>query len=112
MYGLSRDAQLQATRETQAAGIKYFYIIWCDGNHQWPAMAELYSQNSVFLREVECHCQVAEFLLQKYKIMNKSKFRASNTLLNSAEYAILRKEHFFLFPCLNILPGHSNSDVP
>ncbi len=73
-------------------------------------MAELYSQNSVFLRGAECHCRVAEFLLHKYKIMIKSKFRSSNTLLNCAEYAITRKQHFF--PCLNILPGHRNCDVP
>jgi hypothetical protein len=52
------------------------------------------SQNSVFWRGTECHCQAAEFLLPKYKIMIKSKFRASNTLLNSAEHAKTRKEHF------------------
>jgi hypothetical protein len=45
-------------------------------------------------REAECYCQVAEFLLLKYKIISKSKFRASNTLLNSAEYATKRKVHF------------------
>jgi hypothetical protein len=56
-------------------------------------MAKLYSQNSVFLRGAECHCRVAEFLLHKYKRMIKRKFRSSNTLLNSTEYAITRKEH-------------------
>ncbi len=30
---------------TQAAGIKHLYFTWCDGNHQWPAMAELYIQS-------------------------------------------------------------------
>ncbi len=38
----------------------------------------------------------------------ESKFRASNTLLNSAEYAIKRKEYFSF---LNILPVLSISDV-
>ncbi len=38
------------------------------------------SQNSVFLRGVECHCRVAEFLLHNYKRMIKSKFRSSNTV--------------------------------
>jgi hypothetical protein len=52
------------------------------------------SQNSLFRRGAECHCQVAEFLLHKYKQMVESKFRASNTLFNSAQYAITRKEHF------------------
>jgi hypothetical protein len=37
---------------------------------------------------------VAEFLENKFKIIIKSKFTASNTLLNSAEYSITRKEHF------------------
>ncbi len=50
------------------------------------------NKNSVFWRGAECHCQVAEFLLHKYKVI-KSKFSASNTLLNSAEYAIAWKEH-------------------
>jgi hypothetical protein len=51
-------------------------------------------QNSVFLRGSECHWWIVEFLLHKCKRMIKSKFRASNTLLSSAEYAITRKEHF------------------
>jgi hypothetical protein len=29
------------------------------------------SQNSVFWRGAECHCQVAEFLLHQYKILIK-----------------------------------------
>jgi hypothetical protein len=37
---------------------------------------------------------VAEFLQHKCKRMIKSKFRASNALLNSAEHCITRKEHF------------------
>jgi hypothetical protein len=37
---------------------------------------------------------VAEFLLHEYKRMITIKFRASNALLNSAEYAITRKENF------------------
>ncbi len=80
---------------TQAAGIKHLYFKWCDRNHQWPAMAKLCSQNSVFLRGAECHFRVAEFLLHNYKRMIKRKFRSSNTLLSSAEYmyAITRKEH-------------------
>jgi hypothetical protein len=61
---------------------------------QWPAMAEIYSQNYVFLRGAKFHWQVAEFLLHKDKRMIKSKFRASNTFLNSTEYAITRKEYF------------------
>jgi hypothetical protein len=63
------------------------------------------SQISVFWRGAKCHCQVAEFLQPKYKRMNDSKFRALNTLLNSAEY-------HYNFPCLHILPGHSIIDVP
>ncbi len=51
------------------------------------------SQNSVFLRATECHCQVAEFLLHKCKRIIKSNFRASNTLLNIAEYAITMKDN-------------------
>jgi hypothetical protein len=35
--------------------------------------------------KTECHCQVAEFLLHKYKRMIKSKLTASITLSNSAE---------------------------
>ncbi len=74
-------------RSTLAAGIKDLYFTRCDGNRQ-----------------------VAEFRLHNIFFM-KSKFRASNTLLNSGEYAFTRKEHFsFLF--INILPGHSNSEVP
>jgi hypothetical protein len=38
----------------------------------------------------------------------KNKFQALNTLLNSAEYTITR-ERVFLFPCLKILLGNSNS---
>ncbi len=37
---------------------------------------------------------VAEFMLHKYKRTIKSKFSASNTLLNISEYAIIRKDHF------------------
>jgi len=35
-----------------------------------------------------------EFLQHNYKRMIKSKFRDSNTILNSTEYAITRKDHF------------------
>jgi hypothetical protein len=51
-------------------------------------------QNYVFWRGAEFYWQVAEFLLHKYKIMIKSSFRASNSLLNSVECAITRKDHF------------------
>ncbi len=37
-------------------------------------------------------------LLHKYKKLFKSKFRASNTLLDRAEYAITRTEHFSSLP--------------
>ncbi len=37
----------------------------------------------------------------------KNKFKALNTLLNSAEYTITRNR-ICLFPCLKILLGHSN----
>jgi hypothetical protein len=52
---------------------------------------------SVLWRGAGYHCQVAEFLLHKHKNI-KNKFRASNTLLNSAEYAITRKEHLVPLP--------------
>ncbi len=45
------------------------------------------SQNSVFWRGAECHCQKAKFLLHKYKKLLK-------VSLNWAEYAITRKEHY------------------
>ncbi len=70
----------------QAAGIFTF----CSNGQLWQNS----SQNSVFWRGAKWHWQVAEFLLYIYKRMIKSKFGASNTLLNSAEYAITRKEHF------------------
>ncbi len=35
---------------TQAAGIKLLYFTWCDVNHQWPAMAELYPELCVLER--------------------------------------------------------------
>jgi hypothetical protein len=40
----------------------------------------------------------SEFLLNMYKGMITSNFRASNTLLNSAEYAITRKELLVSLP--------------
>jgi hypothetical protein len=79
---------------TSHACIKHLYYTWCDGNHHWPAMTDLYRPN----------------FLHKYKRMIKSKYGALNTLLNSAKYAVTRKEHFSFL--VNILPGHSNSDVP
>ncbi len=71
---------------TQVAGIKYLYFTLCDGmvitkGQPWQNS----SQNSAFMRVAECHCQIAEFLLYKYKRMIKSKCSASNALLNSAE---------------------------
>jgi hypothetical protein len=42
---------------------------------------------------LNCHCQAAEFLLHTKKMI-RSKFRASKILLNRAEYAVTRKEHF------------------
>jgi hypothetical protein len=48
--------------------------------------------------------QAAGFLLHIYLTIS---FKASNTLLNSAEYTPTR-ERVFLLPCLKILLGHSN----
>jgi hypothetical protein len=54
----------------------------------------------VFSRDVQLQatvntsCWNKAFVLNKYKRMIRGKFRASNTLLNSAEYAITRQEHF------------------
>ncbi len=43
---------------THPSLIKHLYFTWCDGNHQWPAIAELF-------RRAECN----EFvLIWKYKI--------------------------------------------
>jgi hypothetical protein len=92
MFGFSSDAQMQAALST-SSGITHLYFTRCDGNHQCQPWQNS-SQNSVFLRGADCHCYVAEFLLNKCKKMIKSKFRASYTLLNSAEYAITRKESF------------------
>ncbi len=49
-----------------------------------------------------------------YKKISTNKFRASNTgtFFNSAEYAIPRKEHSYIFPCLHILSGTNNSYIP
>jgi hypothetical protein len=44
--------------------------------------------------ELNVIAREAEFLLHMCKKVNNVKFTASNTLLNSAEYAIKRKEHF------------------
>jgi hypothetical protein len=56
---------------------KLLYVMEITNGQPWQNS----DQNSVLRRGVEFHCQVAEFLLHKYKIMIKSKFLASNTLL-------------------------------
>jgi|688.fasta_scaffold1737661_1 hypothetical protein len=96
MYGFRRDAQLQATVNKSCwhkASILFTTVhnVMEITNGQ-PLQNSI--QYSVFPRRAECHCQVAEVLLHKYKRMIKSKFTTSNALLNSAEYAIKRKEHF------------------
>jgi len=76
----------------QAAEIRHLYfndVMEIPNGQTWQNS----SQNSVFWRRAECHWQVVEFL-HKHKRMIKSKFTASNTSLNSAEYAIIKKEHF------------------
>jgi hypothetical protein len=81
--GFSRDAQLQATVNTSC---------WCKAfvlYMMWLTLA----RSLCCWRRSDCHYQVAEFLIHKFKRMFKSKFRASNTLFNSAEYAITRKVH-------------------
>jgi hypothetical protein len=70
-------------------------------NHQCQAMSEL-CRPSVVWRAAKCHCQ--DFCY----IFKKNKFKALNTLLNSAKY-IIKRERVFLFLCLQILLGHSNS---
>ncbi len=37
LVGLGRDAQLQATVNTSCW---LLYLLWCNGNHHWPPMAE------------------------------------------------------------------------
>jgi hypothetical protein len=49
-------------------------------------------QNSVLWRRAKYHGQVAEFLLHKYKKVNKSKFRVSNTLLKTILVSL--RQHF------------------
>jgi hypothetical protein len=93
VYGFSRDAQVQATVNTSCCHkeICTVHVVMEITNGQpW----QISSQNSVFWRGAECHCQVPEFLLNKHKIMIKSKFRALNAVLNGAEYAIIGKEDF------------------
>jgi hypothetical protein len=89
MYGFNRDAQQQATVNTSCWNM---YFTCCDGITNGLTWQNS-SQNSVFWRRAECHCQVVEFL-HKHKKIIKSKFTASNASLNCAEYAIIKKEHF------------------
>jgi hypothetical protein len=82
-------------------------------NGQWPQPWQNSSQNSVFWRGAKCYLLPAEFLLHYYKKIIKSKFRSSNSLLNSAEYAIEGKIILVSLPkhlartrqqCTQILP--------
>jgi hypothetical protein len=79
MYGFTRDAQLQDTVNTRICTLHD--VMEITNGQPWHNS----SQYSVSLRGAKCHCHVAEFLLHKCKNMIKSKFRASNTLLNSDE---------------------------
>ncbi len=86
MYGFSRDAQQQATVNTSCRNTPFvLYMMW------WKSPMASHCRTLV-----KCHCQVIKFLLYKYKRISKSKFTASNTLWNSAEYLITRKKHFSL----------------
>ncbi len=73
-------------------------------------MAELYNQNSVFWKGAKCHCHVADFLLHKYKKLLK--VSSSFKYICKYRWICHKQGKSRLFPCLNILPGHSNSDVP
>ncbi len=76
MLGFSRDAQLQATVNPSCWHKEICTLndlMEITNGHPW--------QNS---RGAECLCQVAEFLLHKFNKIIKSKFRASNALLNIA----------------------------
>ncbi len=79
MYGFSRDAQLQAIVNISWHKAFLLYMIWWKS--PMATITEL--QPELFWRGSKCHCQVAQFLLHKYKRMIKSKFRASNTLLTA-----------------------------
>jgi hypothetical protein len=52
-----------------------------------------FSRDAQLQVTVNKSCWNKAFVLYKYKRMIRGKFRASNTLLNSAGYAITRKEH-------------------
>ncbi len=76
---------------------------FCDVYHQCQAMSELCldpcGMESSLMPFPGCWIYAAYFL--------KDKFKALNTLLNSAEYTITRKS-VFLFPCPQTLLEHSN----
>jgi len=70
-----------------------------------PSHAKILWRTLWYGRAAECHRHAAVFLLYIY--LFKNKWKALNTLFNSAEHTITR-ERVFLFPCLKVLLGHSN----
>jgi hypothetical protein len=89
-HGFSRDAQLQATVNKS---MKNLYFTCCDGNHQWPDHGRTLARTPCYGEEPNAMVRQLNFCCISIKSF-VSKFRASNTSLNRAEYALTRKEHF------------------
>ncbi len=71
-YSGCKNTEVKKARATTRISIYGFYGVPC--------------QNSVSWRTTKCRCQIAEFLLRKFQ----NKFKASNKVLNWAEYIITR----------------------
>jgi hypothetical protein len=75
----------------------------CDVNHQCQTMSELCVEPLWYGEQPIAIARQLDSLIYLYT----NKFKALNTLLNSAEYTI-KREKVFLFLCPKLLLGHSN----
>jgi hypothetical protein len=79
----------------QAAGIKHLYFYMMRWKSSLARRDRTLARTLCSVEEPNVIVKKLNFCcLYKYKRMINSKLKASNALLNSAEYAITRKEHF------------------